>query len=234
MSWLGPRKPKRFATASARLAEGDDISDFISDNLIELKTNLTKRLKYKLNQRIDWVPPKQSQNVEPKPKGLGSNNTHYVVPKINGVFGGRSKVEGNPSWQDVEKYAKEFFDLYQTDQTATRNIDYWRKVEWDGKEYEQGCEVKKTTGCYNKQPVFIRSSKEQLERLATVQAICPDQLGPSIYIIGSCDWDRDEKWVITWWFIPVKDTGDFLCFDTSNFRNERRSTGTNDGWIKPV
>lgn len=223
-----PRKKRRYAKASSNALE-----NFLQHNLVSLKRELVKEIAYKYDGKINWMPNKQPTGPMPKPKGLGTNNTHYVVPKINALFGGRTVVDGNPDWKKVEQYACEAFDLYQDDPEATRNIDFWRKFTWEGEEYEQACEIKKTTGCFDKQPVFIRSSKQQIEVLGG-RAIKPNQISPSLYIVGSCDYDSENKWVITWWFVPIKDAYDFICFNTSDYYHDRYETYTNDGWVKPV
>jgi hypothetical protein len=229
------KRKKREETIN-RIPLGDDITDFLSDNLVIVKSNLNRRfLWHATNHHINWVPPKLSQNVTPQPKGHGSNNTHYVVPKINAVFGGRSVFPRNPTWQDVEQEARRLFNLEQTDQSKTRNIDYWREIKIGAATYYQAAEVKKTTGCYKNQPVFIRSSRAQLEALTTIRAHRRAQIGPSVYIIGSCDFDDPLRaWFITWWFVPVATTDDFILFNTSNFRWETEHTDENNGWLKPA
>lgn len=225
-----PKKPRRYATV------GDySLEAFLNNNLVELKSDLTQKFHYKLNQHINWTPTPKDAGQTPNPEGYGSNNTHYVVPKINAIFGGRTKVDRNPSWETVEEKAREEFDLFTEDETKTRNIDYWRKIKIGEEEYYQGCEVKKTTGCFDKQqPVFIRSSLKQLQALGSIKPLRENQIGPSLYIVGSCDYDKTIGWSITWWFIPIKDVNDFLCFNTSSYVNKTRPTVQNDGWIKPV
>lgn len=228
-----PRKKRGYAKADDEVFIGTDIERFLENNLVSIKRSLISSYNYKLNNYINWTPTIQHEGATPKPKGLGTNNTHYVVPQINSIFGGRTKFASNPTWQDVEEIAKTTFDLFTEDQTATRNIDYWRKLSINNKDYFQACEVKKTTGCFENQPVFIRSSEAQLSALATYESVKKHQLGPSLYIVGSCDYDKTSGWQITWWFIPVKNSDEFLCFNTSNFPKSRKYTKENDGWIKP-
>lgn len=232
-----PRAPKKRAREETinSLPLGSDIASFLSENLITIKRNLNRYfLNVTLNHHINWVPHILSTNIIPNPKGHGSNNTHYVVPKINAILGGRSAFQGNPTWQNVEKEAQRIWGLEQTENKATRNIDYWRTLRQGPATYYQACEIKKTTGCYDRQPVFIRSSKQQLEALTTIRAHRPSQIGPSLYIVGSCDFDQNLRgWFITWWFIPVATPDDFLLFNTSNFPWETEERLTNNGWIKP-
>lgn len=226
-----PRKKRAYAQTDNYISS--DIERFLDNNLVAIKRNLIHSYGYKLNNNITWTPEIQDVGTTPKPKGYGSNNTHYVVPKIKSIFGGRSPINKNPTWQDVESEAKKIFNLSTDDDTPTRNIDYWRKIDIGGQEYCQACEVKKTTGSYDKPPVFIRSSEAQLEALTTYESVKINQIGPSIYLVGSCDYDVSNKWQITWWFVPAKSSDDFLCFNTSNFPMTYRTTRTNDGWIKP-
>jgi hypothetical protein len=235
-SLTAPIKKRKTEPKNA-IPYGNDIASFIADNLVTVKSNLNRKLQWEtINHHINWVPYKLSANVKPEPVGHGSNNTHYVVPKINATFGGRSAFQrGNPTWQNVEQEAQRIWGLEQRETKNTRNIDYWRKITIGPATYYQACEVKKTTGCYEKQPVFIRSSKQQLEALTTIRAQIPSQIGPSIYIVGSCDFDKNLRgWFITWWFIPAATVDDFLLFNTSNYIWDTEPTDENNGWIKPV
>lgn len=227
-----PKKPPK--PDSESIYVGDDVGQFLNRSLVPIKKNLMSRFEYKQNHLINWTPKILPQYVVPNPKGHGSNNTHYVVPRFNAIFGGRSSFQGNPTWQDVEEEAKRMWNLEQVESSKTRNIDYWRQVQVGAATFYQGCEVKKTTGCFQKQPVFIRSSRAQLEALTNPKAIVRSQIGPSVYIIGSCDYDRNYGWIITWWFQPIKDFYDFLLFDTSDFPYSRMYTRENDGWVKPL
>lgn len=227
-----PRKAPRPDSTDVYI--GDDVSEFLNRSLVPIKRNLLSGFNYRTDHNINWTPKELPQYVKPEPKGHGSNNTHYVVPRFNAIFGGRSAFKGNPTWQNVEEEAKRIWNLEQTDASKTRNIDYWRSIEIGNATFYQACEVKKTTGCYENQPAFIRSSRAQLEALASVKASVLSQIGPSIYIIGSCDYDRTYGWIITWWFQPIKDLYDFIIFDTSNFPYSRMYTKQLDGWIKPL
>lgn len=228
-----PNKPrKKPRSTNYRLPHGDDIAEFISDNIVSVKQYLEPLFGQRYNDAINWTPSILPDHYEPKPKGHGSNNTHYVVPKIDAIFGGRSIYKAGLKWDEVENQAVELFDLEQYEESKTRNIDYWRKIEIDQKEYWQGCEIKKTTGSFSKPPIFIRSSEAQLKALSSIDPLRENHISPSVYIIGSIDYCQVHKeWVITWWFYPVKNASDFILFNTSDFKWSPMKTVTNDGWI---
>lgn len=193
----------------------------------------TLTLGYKHNDHINWVPPILPELEIPTTQSYGSNNTHYVIPKVEAVFAGRTVInkESTP-WNKVEEIAQETWNLEQVEDAATRNIDFWRVWQDNNQTFRQGCEVKKTTGCFTHPPTFIRSSKVQLIALLDQNDPMPAQIHPSIYIIGSVDYNKDKRqWLITWWFIPVKDRGDFMLMNTSNFKWKRETTPTDDGWL---
>lgn len=229
------KKRKNVNTDSDNYPYGNDFNEFVSRHIVQVKRNLIHSfLLEKLNHKIHWCPNKLSNNVKPNPKGHGSNNTHYVIPKFDAVFGGRSAFPKSPTWEDVEAEAARIWNLDKTSQAKTRNIDYWRTWQQGPATYKQACEVKKTTGCFERQPVFIRSSQQQLEALTTLRALTPGQIGPSIYIVGSCDFDQIIRgWFITWWFIPAAAMEDFIIFNTSGFPHTTWKTDVNNGWIKP-
>lgn len=202
--------------------------------------NIAKTLHFgnKHNDHINWVPPILPSVTEPKTESYGSNNTHYVIPKVKAVFAGRTAIpKDETGWDKVEEIAKREWNLQQISTVLTRNIDFWREFQvkaQDGSEvhYRQACEIKKTTGCYKYPPVFIRSSKKQLEALLDQTKPAPSQIHPSLYIVGSVDYDKENKqWLITWWFIPVKIKDDFICINTSNFKWKPDTTPNDDGWI---
>jgi hypothetical protein len=208
--------------------------EFLSNGLLDVSTNLNEtRFRHIPNGTIDWVPFVYPSTYVPKPKGLGSNNVHYVVPKIKGVLGGRTIQGKKLDWEGVERIAEQLWDLETTGTDPTRPIDYVRHIPYRNGEISQFCEIKKTTGSYDKPPTFIRSSKSQLEALCSIQGgHYETQLYPSIYIVGSCDFDNKKReWVITWWFIPCKTIDDFLVFNTSDFDWKPEATIENDGFI---
>lgn len=225
-----PRKAKKprtyYDVRSATIAE-----DFVTENIVAVRRNLMTSYDYRKNDHINWTPKIIKNGPQkPTPKGFGSNNTHYVVPRIDAVFGGRTEWPSNPTWEDVEAAARKEFNLSNKDKTPTRNIDYWRTFKEKGKTCIQACEIKKTTGCFERPPVFLRSSQQQLEALSNPKGEKRNQIGPSLYIAGSCDYDK--KWIITWWFIPVKSIDDFILFNTSNYHWEPEQIVQNDGWFK--
>lgn len=208
--------------------------DFLSNGLLDLSKNLNEtKFREIPNGTIDWVPYVYPSNYVPEPKGLGSNNVHYVVPKIKGVLGGRTIQGKRLDWEGVEKIAEQLWGLETTGTDPTRPIDYVRHIPYRNIEISQFCEIKKTTGSYDKPPTFIRSSKSQLEALCSIEGgHYETQLYPSIYIVGSCDFHQPRReWVITWWFIPCKTTDDFLVFNTSAFDWKPEGTLENDGFI---
>lgn len=207
--------------------------DFLSDGLLSITKNLDQTIFNEVPVgHIPWTPPKQQDGFVPKPKGLGTNNVHYVVPKIKAIFGGRTIMGSNPGWEAVELEAKRLFGLTETGSAKTRNIDFFRNIYEGRLHIKQYCEIKKTTGCYEQPPTFLRSSASQLKALCDVTPKYQYQLFPSIYIIGSTDYDTStRKWIITWWFIPCKSLDHFFTFDSSDFKWYPYPHSENDGFI---
>lgn len=207
--------------------------DFISDSILAVSKNLDRGLFDELEEgTIDWVPPVQNPLNVPTPTGLGSNNVHYVVPRIDAVFGGRTQLTGKMKWDDIETLAEKTFQLKKSGTSKTRNIDYTRTFKQKGKTYNQYCEIKKTTGSYKNPPTFIRSSLVQLEALCSKKKKLTNQISPSIYICASMDFDqKTRKWLVTWWFIPCRRMIDFILFNTSDFKWNAFKTKQNNGYL---
>jgi hypothetical protein len=227
--WAHPYSRKRSAWQSP---SSTTASNFLAESL----QAITKKLDFgrKHNDGINWLPNKLSLLSIPTIKSHGTNNTHYVIPRISAHLLGRSETLADKTgWQDVENEAQIQFGLHQKQASKTRNIDYWRDFKEKGNDYTQAVEVKKTTGSYKDPPVFIRSSRKQLEALASQKNPEDNQIHPSIYIVGSTDFDHtNKKWIITWWCIPVKDVTDFMLINTSDYRWLAPATRTEiDGWV---
>jgi len=207
-------------------------SDFFENNLATVKVNLLARFGQKKNHNLNWIPNFTGENVSTETRSFGANNTHYVVPKINAVLLGRIAVDKEYTWKEVEDKTEQLFSLKKTDTSKTRNIDFWKTKKIKGKDYQQGVEVKKTTGCIKRPPVFIRSSKQQIEALLN-QDNLSYRFFPSIYIVVSVDFNQQRKWILTYWCYPVKSIDDFMLFNTSDFRWKVGQTDEQDGWIQP-
>lgn len=206
--------------------------DFLQGGLLNVSKNLNEtKFRDVPTGNFNWVPRIYPSYLVPEPKGLGSNNVHYVVPKIEGVLGGRTILGKKLDWEGVEKVAERLWRLEATGIEPTRPIDYVRHISFGNQIISQLCEIKKTTGSFDKPPTFIRSSKSQLQALcSTSGGKYQKHLYPSIYIVGSADFDKNTRqWVLTWWFIPCKSIDDFLVFNTSDFDWKPNGTNLTDG-----
>lgn len=211
------------------------LKDLLTRGLLSVKRKLNFVIQ---NEHINWMPPPVPNMIQvPRPTGRGSLDTHYVVPKKSAVYLGRTNTEERPGWLEVEKLAKTVFNLTQLSTSLTRNVDFIRTfMDYTARgqlvTMNQYCEIKKVTGCYINPPVFIKSSRAQLKELANPTNIQQNHIMPSLYIIGSCDFDQiTRKWVVTWWCVAVHSMEEFLYFNTTDFRWETEHVTTNDGYI---